>query len=315
MRSFIAIWLGFSLLAALALSPVASRVPEGTVVSIGNKDISEEQYQEIRQAVLSGQELVLDAPDYPRCASDFARNLRAAERPVPNPGELISECAELDKQIAETAISALIQSEWVRLDAARVGATVSDEELEAAFQEQKQQSFPTKAAYQEFLRSSGRTEDALREQVRAALLTQKLQQYYLQKRMQPISEGEIRELYEQSREQLPEGAESSEIKEAISQQIMQQRQQEILNESFEEITKRYRPKTECLTVKVPLCDNGPQPELAPPGGGPGGPPPGGPGGPPPPPPPGGPPSGPGGPPADGPGSLPPADGPQGVPSP
>ena len=53
----------------------------------------------------------------------------------------------------------LIQAEWVQQEAEKQDIKVSDAEIKRSFEDQKKASFPTDKAYQEFLKTSGMSEE------------------------------------------------------------------------------------------------------------------------------------------------------------
>ena len=53
----------------------------------------------------------------------------------------------------------LIQAEWVQQEAEKRDIKVTDAEVKKSFEDQKKQAFPTDKAYQQFLKTSGMTEE------------------------------------------------------------------------------------------------------------------------------------------------------------
>jgi hypothetical protein len=264
--SLIAIWLGFSAVLAVALSFVPS--DEGdAIVSFHDETITPAQLASARKAVLSSQQqpLTLDAPDYAKCVAAQTQQLRAAKQKVPAAEALRKQCAKVDTQVSEQALTGLIQSAWLRAEADDLGITVTDAEAAKAFTEQKQQAFPKVAEYGKYLKTSGLTEADLLDQVRSGLIAQKLQQHYTKAIAAP-SDAELRKLYDEQVKTVPKGStapEFEQVRDQIAQQVLSTKQQPALAAALKSITDRSRPHTECLTdLKVEQC-NGVKPKPTP----------------------------------------------------
>ncbi len=271
--TLIAIWLGFSLLLGVALSFVPHDESEAVadtsdaIVSFQDETITPAQLATARNAVMSSQQqpLVLDGPAYVKCMAAQSQQLKAAQQPVPAADALRKQCAEVDAQVSEQALSGLIQAAWLRAEAEKLGISVTDAEVKKAFAEQKQQAFPKAADYDKYLKTSGLTEAELLDQVKNGLIAQRLQEHYTKAIAAP-TEAELRKLYDEQVKSVPKGTKApkfEEVKDQIAQQAVATKQQPALTDAINSITKRSKPQTECLTdLKVEQC-NGVAPKATP----------------------------------------------------
>ena len=261
--TLIAIWLGFSVLLGVALSFVphddsAVADTSDAVVSFQDETITPAQLASARKAVMSSQQqpLVLDGPDYVKCMASQTQQLKAAKQPVPAADALRKQCAQVDAQVSEQALSGLIQAAWLRAEAEKLGISVTDAEAKKAFNEQKAQAFPKAADYDKYLKTSGLTEAELLDQVKNGLIAQRLQEHYTKSIAAP-TEAELRKLYDEQVKSVPKGTKApkfEEVRDQIAQQVLTSKQQPALTAAITDITNRSKPQTECLTdVKVEQC--------------------------------------------------------------
>ena len=91
----------------------------------------------------------------------------------------------------------LIQAEWVQQEADKQNVKVSDAEVKRSFADQKKASFPTDKAYQQFLKTSGMSEEDILFRVKLDQLQQKLTQK-ITKSATKISDDDVKEYYEKN---------------------------------------------------------------------------------------------------------------------
>src|SRR3712207_7981666 len=72
---------------------------------------------------------------------------------------------------------------------------VSDADVEKAFQQQKKQSFPKEKDYQQFLKTSGFTEEDVKFRVRLEELSNKLREKVI-KGKDNVSDAQVKEYYD-----------------------------------------------------------------------------------------------------------------------
>ena len=93
----------------------------------------------------------------------------------------------------------LIQAEWVQQEAEDQGIEVSDKAVQKSFEDQKKQAFPTDKAYEEFIKSSGMTEEDILFRVRLDQLQQKLTQKVTED-AKKVSDEDIQEYYDKNKQ-------------------------------------------------------------------------------------------------------------------
>lgn len=124
-------------------------VPDGAVAVVGDTAISMAEFDQLfaqYQAAYKAQ-----GQDFPAVGSPEYERLRT------------------------DIVDFLVQREELEREAAALGITVSEEEVDERLAELKQQFFEgDEAKYQEELKALGTTEDALRDQLRSSLLSQRL---------------------------------------------------------------------------------------------------------------------------------------------
>ena len=122
------------------------------------------------------------------------RQAAAAEgKPAPKPG------TEQYEELQDSALSEMIEGVWIRGQAADLGITATDKQVEDELATIKEQNFPTDEAYEKFLEKSNFTQQEVNELVELQVLTKKLQELISNGTPPPSSE-EIEAYYEAEKE-------------------------------------------------------------------------------------------------------------------
>jgi parvulin-like peptidyl-prolyl isomerase len=79
------------------------------------------------------------------------------------------------EELQEKAMSELIEGTWIRGEAEEQGITVTEKQVEDELTTIKKQNFPTKAAYDKFLKESNFTQDEVNELVELQIFTKEIQ--------------------------------------------------------------------------------------------------------------------------------------------
>ena len=98
----------------------------------------------------------------------------AKGQPQPKDEDFKAQCKQEYEGLRDQVMQLLIQNEWVSREAEQQDVSVTDEEVKKAFEEQKKQSFPKPKDYQNFLKTSGFTEEDILFCVRLDQLSTKL---------------------------------------------------------------------------------------------------------------------------------------------
>ena len=111
-------------------------------------------------------------------------------KPIPKPGE------EQYEGLRETALGELLQSIWLKGQAAEMGIEVTPAEVAAELKKIKEQSFKTEKQFQEFLKESHWTKADVLDRVKIQILSGKIQEQIREEAQVPSS-GEIKGYYEE----------------------------------------------------------------------------------------------------------------------
>ena len=98
-------------------------------------------------------------------------------------------------QIREAAMNDLLDQAWLTGEAAELGVTASDREVENQFKSIRDDQFPDRAAYEKFLKDSGFTNEQVLDRVRLQVLSTKIEEK-IRDDVPPASDSEIEEAYE-----------------------------------------------------------------------------------------------------------------------
>lgn len=144
------------------------------------------------ESVPSGDVAVVDGDGISQEDFDRALNQAALRQSLPQPP------APDDPQyqaIADQALGDLLDVAWIQGEAVERGIEVSDRQVQQSLEQTKQQNFETEAEYQQFLKTSGFTQEDVDLRVRLNLLSQKIQQE-VSENAEPVSEDDARKYYD-----------------------------------------------------------------------------------------------------------------------
>jgi foldase protein PrsA len=189
--------------AAAVVACGSDSVPSGSVATVGDEEITQEEFDKWLKTAVSGQAqgaaaVAPDPPDFKKCI--------AAKKEAPLPkGQKKQSDAALKKQceqeydtLKREVMLFLIQAEWVEQEAEEQGVEVSDASVKKSFEDQKKQAFPTDKAYNEFIKTSGMTEEDILFRVKLNELQQKLTQKITQE-ANKVTDEDIEEYYEKNK--------------------------------------------------------------------------------------------------------------------
>lgn len=178
-----------ALLAALSLGLIAcggddNEIPGNAVAKVGDASITKEDFDHwldvsVAQAGQAGQKIELgEPPDFAACVAQ-----KKEQAPKPAKGEPTTtdeqyreQCQQQYDAARDQVMSFLISAEWIEREAAERDISVTDEEVQKAFEETKKQSFPKEKDYRQFLKTSGMTEEDILFRVRLDELSNKLRE-------------------------------------------------------------------------------------------------------------------------------------------
>ncbi|MBN8866738.1 MAG: peptidyl-prolyl cis-trans isomerase [Solirubrobacterales bacterium] len=118
---------------------------------------------------------------------------RGGLQSAPKPGDAQYE------QVKEAAINDLLDQAWLTGEADELGVTATDREIDGELATIKKDQFPTAAAFQKFLKTSGFTEDEVLDRVRLQVLSRKIQDK-ITSSVTDVPESDIKTFYESSKD-------------------------------------------------------------------------------------------------------------------
>jgi foldase protein PrsA len=201
-----------SLLAAGAVLPVViagcgNDVPSGAVAKVGDTVIKKEEFDHWLQAAAQGQQppgtggevVVPDPPDFTECVDAKKKQPTPPGAPKPTDADLKTQCEQEFDSLKQQVMQFLISAEWIEQEADDRDIEVSDEEVQKQFEDQKSQSFPNEKQYQQFLETSGQTEEDLLFRVKLDVLSTKVRDEVIEG-TDEVSDDDIEAYYEENKE-------------------------------------------------------------------------------------------------------------------
>jgi foldase protein PrsA len=146
-----------------------------------------------------GEAVVPDPPSFTKCVEAKGRAPAQPGAPKPDPVQLKDQCRQEFEGLRDQVMQFLVSAEWIRQEADTRGIEVSDQEVRQQFEDQKKQSFQKDRDYEEFLRTSGQTENDLLFRVEVDLLSNQIREDVI-KGQGEISQGEIEDYYNENKE-------------------------------------------------------------------------------------------------------------------
>jgi foldase protein PrsA len=200
-----------STLAALAALPVAiagcgNDVPSGAVAKVDDAVIKKEDFDHWLQAAAQGQQppgggevAIPDPPEFSDCVAAKKQQPVPPGSKKPTDAQLKDQCQQEFDSLKQQVMQFLISAEWIQQEADSRDIEVSDEEVQKQFEDQKNQSFPGEKQYQQFLETSGQTEEDLLFRVKLDVLSNKVREEIIEGKGD-ISDEDIEQYYEENKE-------------------------------------------------------------------------------------------------------------------
>ena len=189
--------------AAIVACGSSDSVPSGSVATVGDEEITQEEFDKWLKTAVSGQAqggeaVVPDPPQFTKCvaAKKDAPVPKGQEKPTD--AALKKQCQQEYDTLKREVMLFLIQAEWVKQEAEEQGVEVSDASVKKSFEDQKKQAFPTDKAYNEFIKTSGMTEEDILFRVKLNELQQKLTQKVTEDATK-VTDADIEEYYEKNK--------------------------------------------------------------------------------------------------------------------
>jgi foldase protein PrsA len=190
-------------LGALAATGCGNDVPPNAVATVNDAVIKKSEFEKwlgTAQASASqgAKPVSYEPPDYSKCVA------AKKAQPVPKGQEqseaaLKKQCKQEYEQLKKQVMQFLVQAQWVEQEAKAQDIKISDAQVKKSFEDQKKQAFPTDKAYQQFLKTSGMSEQDILFRVRLDQLQQKLTQKVTEEDTK-VSDGDIKDYYDKNKQ-------------------------------------------------------------------------------------------------------------------
>jgi foldase protein PrsA len=192
-------------LSALAISACGNDVPSGAVATVGDESITQEDFDKWLQTAAQGQAqgsggttAVPDPPDFEKCVAAKKKAPVPKGQQKPSDATLKKQCKTEYDTLKTEVMQFLIQAEWVQQEAENQDVKVSDKEIKQSFEDQKKQAFPNDKAYQDFLKTSGMSEEDILFRVKLDQLQQKLTAKITED-AKKVTDADISEYYDKNK--------------------------------------------------------------------------------------------------------------------
>ncbi len=206
---------GAVVLTGLTLTACGGGIPGDAVVSVNGTPVTTATFNHWMMVAANASSasttsgaaapkaVVPDPPTYKACIAHLEATAPkpAKGQSKPTPAALKTQCEQQYTALKQQVLSFLISANWLLGEAASQGVKVSDAEVKKQFGQIKSQQFPTEAAFQKFLKSTGYTVSDLLLRVKLDSLSTKIQQKVTKDAGKKPSQKEISSYYEQHKSQ------------------------------------------------------------------------------------------------------------------
>src|SRR6185503_15840366 len=145
-----------------------------------------------------GAAAVPEPPDFEKCVAAKSKTPVPKGQQKPSDDQLKKQCKSEYDTLKREVMQFLIQGEWVQQEAKKRGVTVKPAEIKKALEDQKKQVFPNDKQYQQFLKTSGMTEEDVLFRVRLNELQQRLTQKVTEDATK-VSDEDVAAYYEKNK--------------------------------------------------------------------------------------------------------------------
>ena len=191
----------------MILAGCGNDVPSGAVAKIDDAVIKKEDFDHWLAAAAAGQqppgastEIVLpQPPDFTECVDAKKKQPAPPGSKKPTDAQLKTQCEQEFESLKQQVMQFLISAEWIQQEAESRDIEVTDEEIQKQFEDQKKQSFPNEKGYQQFLKTSGQTEEDLLFRVKLDVLSNKVREEIIEGKGD-VSDEEIEAYYNENKE-------------------------------------------------------------------------------------------------------------------
>jgi foldase protein PrsA len=234
-------------LGLVALAGCGNDVPAGAVAKVGDSTITQDEFDKWMTIAVRGQSQqqggeagVPEPPDFEKCVAAKSKTPVPEGQKKPTDEALKKQCKSEYDQLKQDVMQFLIQGEWVQQEADKRGIEVKPAELRKALEDQKKQVFPNDKQYQQFLKTSGMTEDDVLFRVKLNELQQRLTQKVTQEATK-VSDEDISSYYEKNKKRFaqPERRDLRVVLTKTEAKAQQAKKALDSGDSFKQVVKKY----------------------------------------------------------------------------
>jgi len=194
------------LILASVVAACGGGVPSNGVATVDDEVITKEEYNHWLTAAAKGQAAqapggaasVPDSPEFKKCIASKKKTPVPKGTPKPKDADLKKQCEQEYDALRTQVMQFLISAEWIQQEADARGIKAEDKQVRKEFEDQKKQSFPKEKDYQEFLKTSGQTEEDLLFRVRLDVLSNQVRQKIVEGK-DKVSDKEITDYYNKNK--------------------------------------------------------------------------------------------------------------------
>ena len=193
---------------AVAVASCGGGVPSNGVATVGDEVITKNEFNHWLNAAAKGQAAqtsptggatsVPDAPDFKKCIAGKKKTPTPKGTPKPKDADLKKQCSQEYDSLRSSVMQFLISAEWIQQEADARAIKITDQEVQKEFQDQKKQSFPKDKDYQQFLKTSGQSEQDLLFRVKLDVLSNRVREKITEGK-DKVSDQEITAYYNKNK--------------------------------------------------------------------------------------------------------------------
>jgi foldase protein PrsA len=237
-----------AVLGVAILAGCGNDVPTGAVAKVGDSTITQDEFDKWMTIAVRGQSqqqgggaaAVPEPPDFEKCIAAKQKQPVPKGQKKPTEEALKKQCKSEYDTLKREVMQFLIQGEWVQQEAEKRGVEVKPGQLKKALEDQKKQVFPDDKQYQQFLKTSGMTEEDVLFRVKLNELQQRLTQKVTED-AKKVSDEDVATYYEKHKKNFaqPERRDLRVVLTKTEAKADQAKKALQSGQSFKKVVKRY----------------------------------------------------------------------------
>jgi parvulin-like peptidyl-prolyl isomerase len=177
--------LGAFFVLALGLSACGGGIPGNSVAAMAGNPITTQTFNHWMYVAAKGQAsesssttviVPNDPPSFTNCITQVRKQIPSLAK-TPD-ATIKSDCSQLFTSLSSQVMDFLIKAYWYQAEAHKLGISITNAQVQAAFVKAEKQEFPTAAEFQSFLTETGQTQADILYRVRINQIFTKLEARY-----------------------------------------------------------------------------------------------------------------------------------------